>query len=206
MEKGKRKNSAEKIFFLYPFQVLHGIKSMKGNAMAIELNDRPGFSRDLFLNSLMPVKTHLYNFIRKSTNFSPDADDLFQDTLLKGFRYFHSFDRNKSFKTWIFTIAHNLLKDHVRSVNVLLKDPLPLEYAAEKNIDGLDAATADDIREIYAIAARLKPRQREVFFLYYYNEFTVSEIVEITGISRASVKFTLHQARSAIKKIVEVPS
>ncbi len=65
-------------------------------------------------------------------------------------------------------------------------------------------AVSQEVREIYAAAAHLKPRQREVFFLYYYNEFNILEIVEITGLTRPNIKFILHQARSAVKKVLEV--
>ncbi|MCP5052225.1 MAG: RNA polymerase sigma factor [bacterium] len=160
----------------------------------------------LFLQHLQPVKTHLYNFIRKSMNFDSDADDLFQETLLKGFRYFHSFDRGRSFKTWIFTIAHNLMKDHFTAHGAVDRVLVSLEEAGEMMVEGGGASInsiSDDVRDIYTIAGQLKPRQREVFFLYYYNQFTVTEIVEITGLSRANIKFILHQARKAVKKVVE---
>jgi len=155
--------------------------------------------KDLFLHLLVPVKKHLYNFIRKSMNFSQEADDIFQDTLLKSFRYFHSFKRDKSFKTWIFTIAHNLLKDHFKTGRglVLIEDAdgLPVDE---------DPSIPRDVRDIYQAAAGLRPRQREIFYLYYYNEFKVPEIVRITGLTRVNVKFILHQARKAVKEIMEV--
>ena len=157
-----------------------------------------GHTHSLFLGYLLPVKKHLYNFIRKSLNFSTEADDVFQETLLKGFRYFHSFNRSQSFKTWIFTIAHNLVKDAFTAKSKV-KPPLSLEEAGEIAI-----VEDDGVREIYAIAAALTPRQREVFFLYYYNEFKISEIMEITGLSRANIKFILHQARKSIKKTLDI--
>ena len=154
--------------------------------------------QELFLNHLLPVKKHLYNFIRKSLNFSPDTDDIFQDTLLKGYRYFYSFKRDGNFKTWIFTIAHNLLKDHFkRSSTLVLLD----------NADGLiideNTSIPRDVREIYHVAGTLKPRQREVFFLYYYNGFNISEIAAITGLTEVNIKFILYQARKAVKVIME---
>jgi RNA polymerase sigma-70 factor (ECF subfamily) len=161
--------------------------------------------RHTFLTYLLPIKKQLYNFVQKASNFSPDADDLFQETLLKGFRYFHSFDHGRKFKTWIFTIAHNLMKDAFREKQ-LRHWAVPLEAA--EDITAVDypvsAALSADVREIYAVVAHLKPRQREVFFLYYYNEFNISEIAAITGLSRANIKFILHQARKTIKKILEV--
>ncbi|MCP5105311.1 MAG: RNA polymerase sigma factor [bacterium] len=171
-------------------------RTAETTAVAAEMGDR-----ELFLQLLTPVKKHLYNFIRKSLNFSHDADDLFQDTLLKGFRYFHSFKRDRSFKTWIFTIAHNLMKDHFSAAGgsrslVLLEDAdnVPLEE---------DASVPSDVRDIYGVAKTLKPRQREIFFLYYYNEFKISEIVAVTGLTKFNVKFILHQARKAVKEMME---
>ncbi|MCP4156346.1 MAG: RNA polymerase sigma factor [bacterium] len=160
---------------------------------ASELGDK-----ELFLQLLVPVKKHLYNFIRKALNFSHEADDVFQDALLKAFRYFHSFDRDKDFKTWLFTIAHNLVKDHYRTGSMVL-----LEDADKISIE--TGVMPEDVREIYAAARDLKPKQREVFFLYYYNNFKVREIVEITGFTKVNVKFMLHQARKSVKKILEVP-
>lgn len=155
-------------------------------------------NRERFMELLMPVKTQLYNFIRKAANFSPDADDVFQDTLLKGFRYFHSYDQDRSFKTWIFTVAHNQLKDMFRARRLLV----PLEDTGDIPVEVTGAE--QEAQEIYAVASGLKPKHREVFFLYYYNEFSVVEIAGITGLSRPNVKFILHQARKNIKKTMEV--
>lgn len=187
---------------------------MKGNAMALNLDNIVTFpgktgtadtertaetnDKELFLHLLLPVKKHLYNFIRKSLNFSHDTDDIFQDTLLKGYRYFYSFKRGGNFKTWIFTIAHNLVKDHFkRSSALVLLD----------NADGLiideDTSIPRNVREIYHVAGSLKPRQREVFFLYYYNGFNISEIAAITGLTGVNIKFILHQARKAVKDLME---
>ncbi|MCP4214209.1 MAG: RNA polymerase sigma factor [bacterium] len=155
--------------------------------------------KELFLQLLVPVKKFLYNFIQKSMNFSADADDIFQDTLLKGFRYFHSFDRDRSFKTWIFTIAHNLMKDHFSTNNALLP-----ATDIEQLEDGVNRRVPEDAREIYSAAKKLKPKHREVFFLFYYNEFKIPEIADITGLTKVNVKFILQQARKSVKKILEV--
>lgn len=163
--------------------------------------DMPGKQNEGFLQYLTPIKKHLYNFILKSLNFSHDADDIFQETLLKGFRYFHTFDRDRDFKTWLFTIAHNLVKDYFKNNRtlVLLEDVEQLALTP-----GTSGPFPDDVRDIYRAAANLKPRQREVFFLYYYNEFKISEIVDITGLTKVNIKFILHRARVAIKEMMEI--
>ncbi len=206
----------------YPIYCFRGIKGMNGKTMTANMFQtdevtgrirstvpRPAelereVAQDLFLKNLQPVKLHLYNFIRKALNYIPEADDLFQETLLKGFRYFYSYDQEHSFKTWIFTIAHNLVKSFFCGKLGAARRMVSLEETGDLAIPEEHAAIAGQVREIYRLATGLKPRQREVFFLYYYNEFSVAEISAICGMSRPGVKFILHQARTTIKKIVEV--
>ena len=153
-----------------------------------------GETQDDFLARLSPHKKALYNFILKSANYSPDADDLYQDTVLKAFRYYSSYDKDKAFKPWIFRIASNTIKDYFRQHHPALQ----LERLDVP--DRADSWTETDIREIYRLAGRLKPKHRQVFFLYYYNDFSVSEISDVTGLSVFSVKFILSQSRKAIKR------
>lgn len=170
---------------------------MKGDGMKVNNVDAAEF-----LRLLLPVKRHLYNFIQKSLNFTADADDVYQETLLKAFKYFGSFDRNRSFKTWIFKTAHNLLRDHFRKTKRL---PPLLEVGETADCSAANPADPEGLTaDIYRLAGTLKPRQRAVFFLYYYNEFQLAEITRITGLSKANIKFMLHQARRAIRKILEV--
>jgi len=178
--------------------------SQSGARFADKINegDNPPFAqkREHFLQLLSPVKNHLYNYILKSLNFSFLGDDLYQDVLLKAFRYFEAYDNKRSFKTWIFAIAHNLIKDfYCKGINAA--DSIEL-----KDIGCDDASVKHQVKEIYRLAEQLKPQQREVFFLFYDNEFKTAEIAQITGLSRANVKFTLIQARKTIQKILEVPN
>jgi len=122
-------------------------------------------NKELFLHLLMPIKKYLYNFIRKSLNFSHEADDIFQDTLLKGFLYFHSFKRDKNFKTWIFTIAHNLMKDYFKSISISSSSSasILLEDADEIALDR-DISLTEDVREIYNMAWKIKAPAQGSFF------------------------------------------
>ena len=155
-------------------------------------------SREKFVQLLEPVKKHLYNFIHKSLNFTDEADDIFQDTVMKGFRYFYSYNPDKPFKTWIFTIAHNRIKDHYRK-----------NRPTQALEDWISCETQDEevralVIDVYGAVTHLKPHHREIFYLYYYNEFKVSEIAKITGKSQTNVKFILNQARKRIRGILEV--
>ena len=147
-----------------------------------------------FWDLLSPVKDKLYNYIRKSLSFSVEADDVFQETILNAFRYFNTFRRDREFGPWLFAIAHNVLRDHFRRAARTVATPEAERWAEE---DG--TRTRELVREVYRYAEGLKPRHREVFFLFYDSGFSVAEIAGITGLGQGNVKVILFHARNALK-------
>lgn len=170
-------------------------ESRAGEAQMKKIGESEG-TGVLFWELLLPHKHKLYNFIQKSLNLSEDANDIFQETVMRAFRYFHSYKKDKEFGTWIFAIAHNEVKKYFRKAR---------KYVFIENIDRIKSSGQNDSRdlaqEVYRFAERLKPKQREVFFLFYYNGFTILEVAQITGVKEGTVKFMLNRARKDIKKI-----
>jgi RNA polymerase sigma-70 factor (ECF subfamily) len=156
-----------------------------------------------FRGMLEPVKKNLYNFIFKALNFSEDADDVFQETVLRALKYINSFKSNSSFKTWIFTIAHNEIKGYYKKNNDKSKIVPGAQWGenfAEDIAANNDCAEKELIKNIYEIAAGLKPKQRKVFFLFYENKFSIKEISGITGLKEGNIKFILNRCRRIIKE------
>lgn len=150
----------------------------------------------LFWELINPHKQKLYNFIQKSMNFSEDANDVFQETVLRAFKYIKSYKREKSFNTWLYTIAHNEIKRHYKQSR---------KHALVTDMDRIKATEAYEIeelvKEVYRFAKNLKHKHREVFFLFYYSGFTISEVSQITSLKEGNIKFILNQARNSIKKL-----
>ncbi len=158
-------------------------------------NEELSATGTLFWELVRPHKQKLYNFIQKSLDFSEDANDVFQETVLRAFKYFKSYKKEKYFHTWLYTIAHNEIKRHYKKAR---------KHAPITDIDRLKAPETNDsqelVKEVYRFAESLKPRQREVFFLFYYSGFTISEVSHITGLKAGNIKFLLNQARNSLKK------
>ena len=60
------------------------------------------------------VHPRLYSFARRAVGNAQDAEDVAQETLARAWTHFESFDPNRSFDTWVFRIASNLLIDQGR--------------------------------------------------------------------------------------------
>jgi RNA polymerase sigma-70 factor (ECF subfamily) len=156
-------------------------------------------SRTVFWELFAPCKHKLYNYIHKSMNFSVEADDIFQNTVLRALQYLDSYEGDRDFAPWLFAIAHNEIRDHFRRA-ARESNSFEPESVAAKDSNVLQEL----VQEVYRLAAHLKPRQREIFFLFYDEGFNIAEIAKITGSSETNVKFQLFRARNALKKILGV--
>jgi RNA polymerase sigma-70 factor (ECF subfamily) len=165
-------------------------------AAALFKKEEP-ITAETFQFLLNPIKENLYNFIFKALNFCEDANDIYQETILRAFKYRASYNRQGSFKTWIFTIAHNQVKGYF---NQLKKMP-EVDLAEQLNIAGeVDSRHETLVHDIYEAARQLTPQQRRVFFLFYDQQFSIRETGEITGLKQGNIKFILNQAREKIKQ------
>jgi RNA polymerase sigma-70 factor (ECF subfamily) len=167
------------------------------NAEAREGSEALSIGPDQFWELAAPYKQKIYNFIHKSLSSSEEADDVYQETLLRGLKYLMSYDETKSFSTWLFAIAHNEVKKHFK--NTVRRNPLPL---AKELVTPDESARPDLVGEVYRFADRLKPKHREIFFLFYDSGFSIAEISRITGVGEGNVKFILNRARNILRELL----
>jgi len=152
-------------------------------------------------------RRELFSFLQRFINEAALAEDLFQETFIQVFRSAATFDSKRRFRPWLFTIAANKARDHLRAsmrrgtqsldnisghdaeqgtfIDLMESDTLS---APERLIDMEDA---DAVRQIIA---RLPAIYREVLLLSYYNRFAYKEIAEMLGIPLGTVKSRLHSA------------
>lgn len=156
--------------------------------------------RELFWELVVSVEKKLFNFLHKALNFSEDSKDLYQEVVIRAWRYFPSFDRKRSFSSWIFAIAHNEIKKHF---NRRREDHKVIPLALLAKEPASPAAEDPAVALIYGAARQLPLPQREVFFLFYYNQFPIAEIAGICALSQGNVKFILNRGREAVRRALE---
>lgn len=135
-----------------------------------------------------------------------DALDIVQETFMRLYQKFDTFDREGNFQAWLLQIAKNLSIDYYRKHYSRRR-----EMEVEKSVDELDPAAAatsspglnSDLRQAFSRCLRnLGERQRLVFMMKHYNGLQYNEIAEILHISVGTVKSLHFKAVQNMKKLL----
>ena len=108
------------------------------------------------------------------------------------------FKTETSFKSWLFTIARRSLLDEFRARNKLASLDDEKLLAISKN----ETFESDKLTSFNKALMSLNFFQREAFILQQ-EEFSLSEIAEITGCEFETVKSRLRYAKQNLRKLLE---
>jgi RNA polymerase sigma factor (sigma-70 family) len=157
------------------------------DAIAPELAGEPN------IVDLIPA---LRAFARTFCREVSDADDLVQETLMKGLANLDKFEPGTRMKSWLLTIMRNSFytraKSAMREVPGLVDDAsgrLVAEATQEWSVRG---------REVRDAINRLPPAKREIIMLIGVLGVSYEDAAEICGCSVGTVKSRLNRARAQI--------
>ena len=165
----------------------------------------------------------LFAFLARFVSDSAAADDLFQETFIQVHRNASGFDAQRKFRPWLFTIAANKARDHLRSANRRSAQSLDQSVSgggegdAPAYVDLMDSGMApppseltlaEDVAAVQRILAELPPHYREVLVMSYFHHFAYKEMADMLEIPLGTVKSRLHAALAAFAKAYKeaVPS
>lgn len=153
----------------------------------------------------------IFNFIYRFFGNYELAAELTQDTFLKCFQSLKSFDQERKFSTWLYTIAKNICIDEYKRRKH--KSPLYIEDFP-KFVEGSHRPrTAENpqmqciLREegarlMEAIQA-LEAEKKVALILHYFQGLSYNEIAETLDIPLSTVKIRIFRAKKALLKMLE---
>jgi RNA polymerase sigma-70 factor (ECF subfamily) len=122
------------------------------------------------------------------------ARDMLQELFTKLAHKPQAYDTRRPFRTWLFSVAHNMCKNAYRHEEVRRAAMPHLQEAhngAAKAVGG-DALDKALFRErLRQELDRLEPDQRSTFEMRYHEEMAIKEIAEVMGCSEGTVKSRL---------------
>jgi len=147
----------------------------------------------------------VFAFVVGSLGDRSIAEDLVQETFLRVFTHREDYRPAARFRTWLFTIARNLLIDQLRRRG---GDPEreagePADAVADPGATPLQRAEAQELAErLQAAVLRLPPAQREVLLLSRFAGLTDEEVAVVTGASPGAVRVALHRALRRLQELL----
>ncbi len=135
----------------------------------------------------------LLAFLTYRTGDPVEAEDLVAETFERVLRSRRRFDaRRASKKTWIYTIALNLLRDRARRAAVGRRATVP--PAAEASAADARLEQIETRAELADALGALSPEERETVALRYGADLTIPEIARVTGQRLSTVDGRLYRA------------
>jgi len=175
------------------------------------LSDFLAGDRSAFASLTERYAEDLFRFVARFVRSSSVAEDLVQETFIQVFQSAAGFDRSRRLRPWLFTIAANKARDHLRergrkkevglSAGPLASDGIEvsyLDFLSDESPSPLDAAANEEIASsVRGIVSQLPDHLREVLVLGYYQRLPYKEIAEILDVPLGTVKSRLHAAVSS---------
>ncbi len=123
------------------------------------------------------------------------ADDVTQDTFVKYITQGRDYDSQEHLRAWLLRVAVNRARDVNRSFW------RRSTVGWEEYMDALPFAEPED-RELFGAVMALPERYRTVIHLFYYEDYSVSEIAEVLRRSEGTVKSQLSRGRKLLKNML----
>lgn len=160
-------------------------------------------SYDAFNQLYMLYADMLYGFTLQLVKSQSKAKDIVQETFLRIWLTRKQLVSNTSFKSYLYTIARNLIIDSLRRQtkqldfrNYICSDDFPdfSDNETEKNID------YDEFRQQFDRAKeKLTSRQYEIFVLSREKGLSVSEVSQMLDLSEKTVRNQLSLALKTLR-------
>lgn len=135
-------------------------------------------------------------FARTFCRAPDDADDLVQETLLKGLANLDKFEPGTRLKSWLFTIMRNT---HYTRVKIAAREaPGLLDCASSRPVSEASQDWSMQSKEVHQAIQQLPAHQREVLMLIGVLGVSYEETADICGCAVGTVKSRLNRARAGV--------
>ena len=133
---------------------------------------------------------------------SDRADDLVQETLMKAWKHYDSFEPGSNMKAWLFTILRNEFytqlrkrKREVEDADGFYSNRVAVHAEQDGHLDMADLRTA---------LTKLPEDQREAIILVGASGFSYEEAAEICKVAVGTIKSRVNRARARLAVLMQI--
>ena len=163
-----------------------------------------------FEKLVRPHFDRLWRLAFRLTGHRAEAEDLFQELLIKAYRKLDDLVAIDEPGSWLARIMYNLFIDEQRRyrrrrMHIVDEGFLPrggIEELAGHDNPVRDQERLEKLRQLNTALAQLSDEHRIVVLLHDTEGYKIAEIQELTGIPAGTVKSRLHRARARLRDLL----
>ncbi len=165
-----------------------------------------GGDRLAFDRLVLAHRQGLVKFLCRYTHNLEEALDLAQDSFIKAWQALPRYRREAAFKTWIYQIALNTLRDNHRKT---VRQPMSLTPVEDLPLEGRMESPEEASRrgwlaqQVQVRLAALTERQRQVVDLRLVGEHSFEEIAAMLGSPVGTIKATYFQSIQKVRNTMQ---
>ena len=157
-----------------------------------------------FGNLVEEYQKPVFSLCYRMLGNSKDAEDAAQESFIRAYRYLKKYDPNRSFATWLLSIAAHYCIDRMRKrrLPTISTDSLPAKIIADRNAPNPERKFRQQEKEVMIqnLINKLSPTDRAAIILRYWHECSEVEISQALDLTVSAVKSRLYRARQALAK------
>jgi RNA polymerase sigma factor (sigma-70 family) len=146
----------------------------------------------------------LHGFLFRMTGQREASEDMVQNVFYRMLRYRHTFNGSGEFRTWMYHLARNVLKDHMKKNK---------GNAAQLSTEGLEERIGSGPSPVDLIEKKqewnallnamedLSSENKEILILSRFHDLRYHEIARIMDMTEGAVRVRIHRAIHHLKNI-----
>lgn len=144
----------------------------------------------------------VFTLAMKMLKHREESEEVSQDTFIKAYKSLSKFHGESKFSTWLYRIAYNTCLDSIKKntkynsnveINEITSNQI---FQAENVFDSLEHKERSEI--IQKCMNKLPDDERALIHLFYFEELSLKEIVDVTSLTEGNVKVKLFRARKKL--------
>ena len=162
---------------------------------------------DAFTQLVETYQKPVYNLCYRMLGNADAAEDASQETFFKAYKNLHRYDMQRSFPTWLLSIAAHYCIDQLRRRKYTAFSMDDEEHAELPDIEAInpekEAVRRQGNDHVYQLLDKLDSTDRAAVVLRYWHDCSEVEISEALSLTIPAVKSRLHRARKALASLWE---
>ena len=158
--------------------------------------------RRQFEESALPALTDVYRLARQMSD-EHQAHDLVQETYLRAWKYFDSFEPGTNCRSWLFKILHNVWHDLWRRTRLEIPLGEVEETSIEAYYDWEDEFLKDEFsEEVERALSQVPATYRWALLLADVAELSYQEIAEVMDCPIGTVMSRVNRGRRTLARLL----